>query len=67
MSQSCNGKNNFKKKEKDENFTYSMMMEEYKYHNLVRQLNEKRINIWWNYAYKPIQYTHYLCNFYKGW
>jgi hypothetical protein len=30
---------------KDETFTYSMMMEEYEYHNLVRQLNEKRINI----------------------
>jgi hypothetical protein len=44
-----------------------MMTEEYEYRNLVRQLNEKRINIWWNYAYKPIQYIHYVCNFYMGW
>ncbi len=35
----------FKKRKKDETLTYFMMMEEYKYHNLVRQLNEKRINI----------------------
>jgi hypothetical protein len=43
--QSCNGSNQKLQILKDENFTkssYSMMMEEFEYHNLLIQLNEEK-------------------------
>jgi hypothetical protein len=44
MIQSCNGSNKKSQKLKNENFvksSYSMMMEEFEYCNLIKQLNEE--------------------------
>jgi len=44
MIQSHNGLNKKSQMLKDENFTkssYSMVMEEHEYHNLIRKLNER--------------------------
>ncbi len=55
MIQSCNVSNQKSQTLKDENFTkflYSMMMEEFEYCNLLKQLNEKQRLIFDDVMYK---------------
>ncbi len=45
MIQSCNGSNQKSQTLEDDNFTkssYSMMMEEFEYHNLTRKINQEQ-------------------------
>ncbi len=64
MIQSCNGPNKKSQTLENENFTkpsYSMMMEEYEYCNLIKQLNDEQRLIFDGIMHK-INYT-LICRF----
>ncbi len=65
--QSWNGSNRKSQIIEDENFiklSYSMMVEEFKYCKLDKQLNaKKKTNIYWNYALKKLCPNTLICLF----